>query len=245
SQPHLEEMEVETPLVDMTLVRRVEVDILSLYFSYIRAVHMRVVYKAFRGAAEVEPNVLSDELAKIQLVNALHKKSLETFTQDPATVFHFDGLLNTQKAKAREARRNRISKNVTTMNDLSQKINDIVLTTDDQTPGPKARKRRLLRLNQQAKRQSSSARIIDSATKDSLATGLEELGWQVCRYIGESDVCIGRKAERNPGQIVAASTDSDLLFYWLKALLRKDTRNHTFTEYSIEKLTQRLGISQD
>ncbi|KAF9352188.1 hypothetical protein BGX26_009941, partial [Mortierella sp. AD094] len=40
---------------------------------------------------------------------------------------------------------------------------------------PKARKRRLRRLNQQAKRSWGSSRIIDSATKDSLITGLKKL----------------------------------------------------------------------
>ncbi|KAF8910304.1 hypothetical protein BGZ58_005925, partial [Dissophora ornata] len=236
-------MEVETPLVDMTLVRHVDVDMLGVYFSYIRAVHKGIMYEVFRQAAKTVPRIPTAESIKMQLVGTLHKKLLGTFSQDAATVLHFDGLPTAQKAKAREARRGRISKNVASMNDLAQEIQGIVSASDG-VPIPKAQKRRLLRLNQQAKRVWSSSRIIDSATKDGLITGLKGLGWEVCRCQGEADVCIGRKADKHPGQVVAASADSDLLFHRLKTLLRKDTKSHVFTEYKMENVIQKLQVNE-
>ncbi|KAF9142547.1 hypothetical protein BGX20_007219, partial [Mortierella sp. AD010] len=129
------------------------------------------------------------------------------------------------------------------MNDVAQKIQEIVGASVS-VPIPKAQKRRILRLSQQAKQVWNSSRIIDSATKDSLITGLKKLGWEVCCCRGEADVCIGRKADKHPGQVVAASTDSDMLFHRLKTLLRKDAKSHVFTEYEIENVIQKLEINE-
>lgn len=240
--PHLAAMEVETPLVDMALVRCVEVDMLSLYFSYIRAVQKGIMYKAFRRDATIASQKPTSEILNRNLVNTLHKKLLETFTQDIETVLHFDGQPTAQKARARSARMVRNSKNLTTINDFSQNIREIACSSES-GPIPRARKRRLLRLNQQLKRSWGDARTIDSDTKKSLSTGLKQLGWNVCTCQGEADACIGRKADQYPGKIVVASADSDMLFYPLKTLLRKDTRNHTFTEYNIESLIQKLNVT--
>ncbi|KAF9944235.1 hypothetical protein BGZ65_012388 [Modicella reniformis] len=88
-----------------------------------------------------------------------------------------------------------------------------------------------------------SGRVIDMATKDALADGLECLGWTICRWQGETDVCIGRKADENPDQVVMASTDFDMLFHRVKTLLRKDVRSRSFTSYDVEGLINKPNIN--
>ncbi|KAF9163129.1 hypothetical protein BGX20_001442, partial [Mortierella sp. AD010] len=239
--PYLEEKGLETPSVDMTLVRRVEVDLLSLYFAYIRVTHKWISYKALREVALPTPVLTPIETILSRLVAALHKKLLQTFTQDTETIIHIDGLPTVQKTKAREARMTQNSKHMVALNDVSTKILEITSPACD-TLNQRTRRRRLLRLSQKAKESWSSARTIDSATRDSLAIGLKNLGWEVCHCQGETDVCIGRKAERHHGQIVAASADSDLLIHGLDTLLRKDTRSHAFTEYKIEHVIQKCQV---
>ncbi|KAG0197167.1 hypothetical protein BGX31_004998, partial [Mortierella sp. GBA43] len=80
--------------------------------------------------------------------------------------------------------------------------------------------------------------------KAAIAEGLKSYGWTVCHCDGEADVCIGQKAKRNPGLVVAASTDSDILFHGVKQLLRKDPRNHTFTSYHVEEILEKLEVTR-
>jgi hypothetical protein len=88
------------------------------------------------------------------------------------------------------------------------------------------------------------ARIIDPFIKSALPDELKKLGWSVCRCQGEADICIGHKAALNPGMVVAASADSDLLFHHLKILLRKDPKTHTFKELKLDDILSTLDISQ-
>ena len=86
--------------------------------------------------------------------------------------------------------------------------------------------------------------MIDSVAKDGLTTGLEKLGWGICRCQGEADVCVGRKADQHPGQVVVASADSDMLFHRVRVLLRKNTNSHTFTSHKVEDVIRKLDVSE-
>lgn len=235
--PHLAELGLETPHVDMANIQHVEVDVLSVYYSCIKSTQQRLIYNAFRQES------YSTKASTSQLVRALHSRLSDTFTQNDSTVLHFDGPETSQKGRAREARRNRSSKNVQEVTDLAAKIHTI-MTAADNTPISRTKKRRMLRLNRRVKQCWGSARIIDSATKFDLVAGLEGLGWKTCRCQGEADVCIGRKADKHPGEVVVASSDSDMLFHRVKELIRKVPRSCTFTSYNLEDVLQKLEVSE-
>ncbi|KAI8356861.1 hypothetical protein B0O80DRAFT_527599 [Mortierella sp. GBAus27b] len=49
---------------------------------------------------------------------------------------------------------------------------------------------------------------------------------------------------RNHGSVVAASTDSDILFRGVNQLLRKDPRNYTFTSYDVQEILDKLELTR-
>ncbi|KAF9577210.1 hypothetical protein BGW38_007734, partial [Lunasporangiospora selenospora] len=68
------------------------------------------------------------------------------------------------------------------------------------------------------------------------------LGWNVCLCSGEADVCIGLLAAERPGQVVAVSGDSDLLFRGLEELIRKQPASHTFTSHRLADILETLKL---
>ncbi|KAF9919089.1 hypothetical protein BX616_001824 [Lobosporangium transversale] len=96
--PFFEEMEVPTTEVDMSYVWSVEDDMLNFYFSYVRLSHMWLTFASFRRSRnENHPLVLQTLASKI------HKKLLETFSQDTKAVLYFDSSSTIQKTKARNS----------------------------------------------------------------------------------------------------------------------------------------------
>jgi hypothetical protein len=239
--PHLEEQEVPTPRVDMANVRGVHVDVLGLYYSYIKSTHQSLTHNAFRQ----EPNGVQHATINSQMARCLHNKFSKTYNQSRDTVLHIDGPQTSQKARARETRKSRSAKDLQEVKDLSEKILKIVAAANT-TSGSKRRtqRRKLLRLNRKLKKCWGWARIIDAGMKAGFTAGLEELGWEVCRCQGEADVCIGRRADEHPGQVVVASCDSDMLFHGVKELLRKERGADVYTSYSVADVIQRLQVNE-
>ncbi|KAG0304984.1 hypothetical protein BGZ98_004744 [Dissophora globulifera] len=227
--PHLTELEVATPVVDMVNIKAVDIDML-IYSAEAR-------YNAFRHGS------YSNEATTTRLAHALHSRLSDTFTQNDSTVLHFDGAETSQKGLAREARRKLSSKNVQDLTDFAAKVHAIVAAADN-TPISRTTKRRVLRLNRQVKQRWGLARIIDSATKSDLVAHLKDLGWETCHCQGEADVCIGQKADKHPGEVVVASSDSDMLFHRVKELIRKVPRSRTFTSYDLKDVLQRVRVSE-
>jgi hypothetical protein len=239
----LEEKEVQTHPVDMALVNRVDVDVLGIYFSYIRASHQWMTYAAYQKSTLPVPKDISNETILSRLVAKVHNKLLEYFSPSPDIVLHIDGKSTVQKARGRESRAERRRKNMDELNDLYEKIQVIVHESNSE-PLRRCLKRKLLWLYRKSRNSWASARVIDSTTKKALLDGLKELGWEVCSCTGEADVCIGRKTRMYPGEVVAASADSDLLFHQPKSLLRRDYRSRTFTEYRLEELMHDLNVNE-
>jgi hypothetical protein len=179
------------------------------------------------------------------MARCLHNKFSKTYNQSRDTVLHIDGPQTSQKARARETRKSRSAKDLQEVKDLSEKILKIVAAANT-TSGSKRRtqRRKLLRLNRKLKKCWGSARIIDAGMKAGFTAGLEELGWEVCRCQGEADVCIGRRADEHPGQVVVASCDSDMLFHGVKELLRKERGADVYTSYSVADVIQRLQVNE-
>lgn len=244
--PFLETMEVETRPVDMSLVKRVEVDVMSLFFSYIRTTHKWMTFAAFKKTTLSVTQEISDEAILSRLVAKVHSKLLECFIPCPDTILHIDGMTTAQKARAREIRTARNLKDEADLQQSYQEIQGFFRVSCASTDEPISRKakRRLLRLYRKSRDCWAATRKIDSSTKKFLLEGLKELGWEVCPCPGEADVCIGRKADEHPGQVTAASTDSDLLFHGLKSLLRKDFKSRSFNEYRVKDILQKLDISE-
>lgn len=235
--PFLEEMEVPSTKADMSLVRCIEVDVMSLFFSYIRSTLSWLYFSSFRRGSQQENHPIPSRI----LAGKIHKKLLETFTQDAETILHFDGSSTIQKSKARDYRNQRNQNSKQAFFNYSGQL-DKLLDPEGDMMNQRTRKRKLLRLNSRAKKSWRDSRVIDPAFKTDLPLELKKLGWEVCCCMGEADVCIGRKANSNPGTIVAASADSDLLFYSLRALFRKDPRSHVYYEIKVADILRTLQI---
>ncbi|KAG0365179.1 hypothetical protein BGZ54_006793, partial [Gamsiella multidivaricata] len=108
-----------------------------------------------------------------RLVQAHHKTLLQIFTQGSATILHFDGPPTTQKAKAREKRRIKSSKDVEAMNDQANKIQEMV-GSDSTNLFSRIRKRKLVQSIQKVKGSWAVAKLVYSTIKTGLTAGLKE-----------------------------------------------------------------------
>ncbi|KAF9954192.1 hypothetical protein BGZ65_004192 [Modicella reniformis] len=241
----LEEKGVEAPSVDMNLVQDVEVDLLALNFSYIRATHQNILYREFRKSPSARDTPIAPSTASSKLVQAVHRKLLQTFRPNASTRIHVDGYPTAQKKKGRENRQKQRAEGAATLSDLAHQIEQIADSATSTSVNPRAQKRRLIRSARKARTSWAKARVIDTATRESLARGLREFGWTVCRCVGEADVCIANTAHQSPDNIVVASSDSDHLFHGAKTLLRQDPRTRSFTTYDIQKVQETLEVNQE
>lgn len=235
---YLEDEKVETAPADKALIRTADIDVLSVFFSYIRSTHQRLKYQSFRSTAQpTTPG--STDTVMTRLIHALHNKLRGTFDKDEVTL-HFDGLPTTQKSKARERRRAKCDQDIRSMYDQAQKLQEMINCNNYS----RSQKRKIARSLRKVKSSWASARVIDKDTKDGLTSGLRDLGWRVCCCEGEADVCIGRRARQHPGELVAVSADSDILFHGVRTLYRWDSCRRVFTTYDVCELIKKLGVTE-
>ncbi|KAF9914938.1 hypothetical protein FBU30_002289, partial [Linnemannia zychae] len=223
----LDEEGIEPPQADMQLVRNAHVDILGAYYSYICRTGQSQMLASFRDGV--------DE-ALDSLTRSIHAKLKHSFTPD-SVVLHFDGSATVEKSKARKKRKDSRDKYVTEMHDQAQKLRDIM----NSAGYSKTTKRRLVRTLRHVKSKWASARGVDRATRTALASSLEHEGWNVCRCLGEADVCIGQVAKNSSSTTVAVSNDSDHLFHGCDVLYRWN--GNGYSEYNIEKIIQQLNVT--
>ncbi|KAF9347175.1 hypothetical protein BGX34_003339 [Mortierella sp. NVP85] len=220
---------------DTTSIRGIDIDLLSLYYSYIRSTHQRLVYETFASPPLDASQVLP------RLTDRLNKKLQENFAQCPDTTIHVDGQETIQKTKTRQARAETIEKEILKFRDAIDATDEII--TSDGT-SPRSKKDKVVAKIAKAKDAWAKTRILDFATKLSIARGLKDLGWSVCCCTGEADTCIGKKSDTHPG-LVVASTDSDMLFGGAGALLRKEPTSRSYTLYSLNDVLQKLNVTKE
>ncbi|KAK3817255.1 MAG: hypothetical protein J3Q66DRAFT_369115 [Benniella sp.] len=131
-------------------------------------------------------------------------------SQTTGTIVHIDEPPTTQKQRARDTRAARQAKSEAAFSSVAKEIGELVDGVSN-TTNPRFTWNRLVKLTKRANQTWANARKVDTATRDALAKGLEDLGWSVRHCTSESDVCIGRKVRKDHGAIVAASTDSDVV----------------------------------
>ncbi|KAG0220638.1 hypothetical protein BGX31_010757, partial [Mortierella sp. GBA43] len=114
--PYLEEKGVKASKVTPKIIQEeVDIDLMALYYSYIRATDHRLRYQEYRKST---PPASSQ--ATPRLIRLLHGKLKETF--GPGSVVHIDGNQTAQKSRARGIRSKRREEKIAELEDCATKI---------------------------------------------------------------------------------------------------------------------------